>query len=239
MNAFFNRFTPINGLLAVSLLTVFQIVAFTAKADIPPAELGISADEPLPPEQAFVLSTSVIAADMVRAQWDIVDGYYLYRDKIKFISNSPDISVQEAVFPKGKIKVDEFFGEVETYRGKIAVDIPIVRTGGSQTLDLTVVSQGCADIGLCYPPQKQQVSLSLPVLAAAVGEAVTEQEPPSDSLSPLNALKKLGDSLGLTSNEEEFLPGDQVFIFSAEAQNGNLIKARWDIRDGYYLYRDK
>ncbi len=229
MNAFFNRFT---------LFTSLLFLVFTAKADIPPEELGINADEPLPPEQAFVLSTSVIAADMVRAEWDIVDGYYLYREKFKFISNTPDISVQEAVFPKGKIKKDEFFGDVETYRGKVAVDIPIVRTGSAQTLDLTIVSQGCADIGLCYPPQKQQVSLTLPALAAAVGET-EPAEPVSDSLSPLTALKKLGDSLGLSSNEEEFLPGDQVFIFSAEAENGNLIKARWDIRDGYYLYRDK
>jgi len=233
MNAFCNRFTPIIGFL--SLLTL----VFIAKAEIPPEELGLSADEPLPPEQAFVLSTSVTAADMVRAEWDIVDGYYLYREKFKFISNTPDVQVQDAVFPKGKIKVDEFFGEVETYRGKIAVDIPIVRTGGAQTLDLTVVSQGCADIGLCYPPQKQQVSLTLLPLPTTVSAAPAENQPESDSLSPLKALKKLGDSLGLSSNDEEFLPGDQVFIFSAEAENGNLIKARWDIRDGYYLYRDK
>ncbi|MGD8593459.1 MAG: protein-disulfide reductase DsbD [Gammaproteobacteria bacterium] len=249
MNAFFNRFTRFNGLSIVSLFTkvfltkaflttVLLTTAFTAKADIPPEELGIGADEPLPPEQAFALTTSVTAADMIRAEWDIVDGYYLYRKKFQFISNTPDISVQEAVFPKGKIKKDEFFGEVETYRGKIAVDIPIVRTGSTQTLDLTIVSQGCADIGLCYPPQKQQVSLTLPPLTAA-GADVAEAEPPSDSISPLTALKKLGDSLGLSSNEEEFLPGDQVFIFSAEAENGNLIKARWDILDGYYLYRDK
>ncbi len=240
MNVFLTRFTPLASLLTSGLLAISLFATgLVAKADIPPEDLGISADEPLPPEQAFALSTSVTAADMIRAEWDIVDGYYLYREKIKFISNTPEISVQEAMFPKGKIKVDEFFGEVETYRGKIAVDIPIVRTGSTQTLDLTVVSQGCADIGLCYPPQKQQVSLTLPALAAAAVSDASVSEPASDSISPLKALKKLGDSLGLSSNEEEFLPGDQVFIFSAEAGNGNLIKARWDIRDGYYLYRDK
>jgi thiol:disulfide interchange protein DsbD len=235
MNALSKRFTVFSTLSVV--FTTFLTLTCPASADIPPDELGLNADEPLPPEQAFVLSTSVTAADMIRAEWDIVDGYYLYREKFKFISNTPDISVQEAVYPKGKIKSDEFFGEVETYRGKIAIDIPIVRSADAQTLDLTIVSQGCADIGLCYPPQKQQVSLNLPPLPAAASAAA--EESPNDSGGPLSALKKLGDSLGLSSNEEEFLPGEQVFVFSAEAENGNLIKARWDIRDGYYLYRDK
>ena len=126
MNAFLNSFVPFARLFTGSILTVCLLTSvFPVAADIPPEELGLSTDEPLPPEQAFVLSTSVTAADMIRAEWDIVDGYYLYREKFKFTSNTPDISLQEAVYPKGKIKVDEFFGEVETYRGKIAVDIPI------------------------------------------------------------------------------------------------------------------
>jgi thiol:disulfide interchange protein DsbD len=235
MNALSNRFTVLSA-FAVFFTTLFTL-SLPAQADIPPEELGLSADEPLPPEQAFALSTSVTAADMIRAEWDIVDGYYLYREKIKFISNTPEVKLQGAVFPKGKIKVDEFFGEVETYRGKIAIDIPIERPASAQTLDLTIVSQGCADMGLCYPPQKQHVSLDLPPVPAEV--VSTAAEPPSDSSGPMAALKKLGDSLGLSSNEDEFLPGDQVFIFSAEAEDGNLIKARWDILDGYYLYRDK
>jgi len=241
MNAFLNRLACFR--FPVALISTLLAMSLTARADIPPQDLGINADEPLPPEQAFVLSTSVLAADMVRAEWDIVDGYYLYREKFKFTSDTPDISVQQAIYPQGKIKMDEFFGEVETYRGKITIDIPIVRTGGAQTLDLSIVSQGCADIGLCYPPQTQKVSLTLPpqpeVQAVQPVADTASNESQSDSGGPLAALKKLGDSLGLSSNEEEFLPGDQVFIFSAEAQNGNLIKARWDIRDGYYLYRDK
>ncbi|WP_455203503.1 protein-disulfide reductase DsbD, partial [Kaarinaea lacus] len=179
------------------------------------------------------------AADMVQAQWDIVDGYYLYRDKIKFISNTADVSVEPAVFPKGKIKHDEFFGEVETYRGQIKVDIPIVRSGASEVLDLTIVSQGCADIGICYPPQKQQVSLTLPPLPATASGSIAASAEESDSISPLSALQKLGDSLGLSGDDDEFLPPDQVFIHSADVDNGNLITARWDIKDGYYLYRDK
>jgi len=224
MNAFLTRFSLIFSLLALS---------FIAQAEIPPDQTGITDDEPLPPEQAYPLSTSATAADMVRAEWNIVDGYYLYREKFKFTSNTPGITLGDPVFPPGKMKHDEFFGNVETYRGKIAIDIPIVRSGDTNTLDMTIVSQGCADIGLCYPPQKQQVSLTLPPLPGAAS-AQTD-----GSGGPLKALKKIGDSLGLTSSEEEFLPGDKVFIFSAEAQSGNVIKAHWDILDGYYLYRDK
>lgn len=223
MNAFFTRFSLLFCLLAMS---------FAAQAEIPPNQTGITDDEPLPPEQAYPLSTSVTAADMIRAEWNIVDGYYLYREKFKFTSNTPGVTLGEPVFPAGHMKHDEFFGNVETYRGKVAIDIPIVRSNDAKTLDLTIVSQGCADIGLCYPPQKQQVSLTLLPLPGA-------SAPTESSGGPLKALKKIGDTLGLSSNDEEFLPGDKVFIFSAEAESGNTIKAHWDILDGYYLYRDK
>ena len=194
-----------------------------------------TSDEPLPPEQAFVLSTMVIDADMVRAEWDIVDGYYLYKEKFKFSSASPDISLEEASYPKGKIKEDEFFGKVETYRGKIGIDIPLKRMGNADNLELNIVSQGCADIGICYPPQRQQVSLKLPVMPA-----LSTADAANDSgMNPMAALKKLGDSLGLGGSDDDFLQVDQAFAFTAEVENGNQLTARWDIADGYYLYRDK
>jgi Thiol:disulfide interchange protein len=60
--------------------------------------------------------------------------------------------------------------------------------------------------------------------------------------SPVFAAREsaLGESLGFGSpSEEPFLRPDQAFIFSTEAIDGNAIAARWQIADGYYLYRDK
>ncbi|WP_455208270.1 protein-disulfide reductase DsbD [Kaarinaea lacus] len=219
--------------LLIGLFLMFPVYSFAA---VEALDTGIMQDEPLPPEQAFVLSTEVLGADMIRAKWHIVDGYYLYRDKFKFESNTPGITADAGIYPKGKIKQDEFFGKVETYRGDIAIDIPLNRMDDIQTLELTVTSQGCADIGICYPPQKQQVTLNLPALpVTATPESNASGE--SSSFSPLSAIKKFGDSL--LGDEEKFLPVDKAFAFSAEVEDGNTIKASWDIADGYYLYRDK
>ena len=196
-------------------------------------------EEPLPPDQAFVMSAKTLSADMIRAEWHIVDGYYMYRDKFRFDSNTNGISTNPGIYPKGKVKEDEFFGKVETYRGNIVIDIPITRTSDITTLDLTLTSQGCADIGICYPPQKQKVSLTLPPMPAGASAPAASEVASDSGISPISALKKLGDSIGLGSNEGEFLPPDQAFQFTAEVEDGNTIKASWNIADGYYLYRDK
>ena len=49
----------------------------------------------------------------------------------------------------------------------------------------------------------------------------------------------LFDSLGFGDDTNEFLEPDKAFVFSSEVVNGNTIIARWDIADGYYLYRDE
>lgn len=217
------------------LLTLAFLLPLPAFAAVEALDTGIMEDEPLPPEQAFVLSTEVLSADMIRAKWHIVDGYYMYRDKFKFESNSPGITTDQGIYPKGKIKEDEFFGKVETYRGDIAIDIPLNRMGDMQSLEVNITSQGCADIGICYPPQKQLVKFDLPALPKAATSAEAGKD---SSFSPLSAIKNFGDSL-LGGDEQQFLPVDKAFAFSAEVEDGNTIKASWDIEDGYYLYRDK
>ena len=204
-------------LLHLALL-LFPVISFAA---IEALDTGITEDEPLPPEQAFVLSTEVLGPDMIRAKWTIIDGYYMYREKFKFESETPGIVADAAagIFPKGKVKTDEFFGKVETYRGDIAIDIPLKRVGSSNTLQLKITSQGCADIGICYPPQKQMVNLTLPALPA------TSDANEKSSFSPISTIKKLGNSI-LGGDEQKFLPPDEAFAFSAEVENGNLLKAR-------------
>ncbi len=194
-------------------------------------------EEPLMPDEAFALTTSVIDANTVRAEWKIADKYYLYRDKFKFVSETESIRPGTPGFPKGKIKEDEFFGKMETYSKHVAIDIPITRTGTANTLTMKITSQGCADIGLCYPPQTKTVTFDLPPLASAETAVNTTND--SGGFNPLNALKSLGSSLGLIDSDDGFLHPDQAFTFSAEAVNGNTLRVRWDIADKVYLYRDK
>ncbi len=195
-------------------------------------------EEPLPPEQAFVLSVSAPDAQTVRASFIITDGYYLYREKFKFISDSSGATFGTPNFPKGKIKEDEFFGKVETYRNKTVIDIPVERKNFSgDTLHLTASYQGCADIGVCYPPLTQKVSLKLAAASPAV--EAPPAAPLKSSGSAFSALKKFGSSLGLGKNDDPFLEVDQAFAYSPDMIDGNTLAARWKIAEGYYLYREK
>jgi len=115
----------------------------------------------LEPERAFSLSARALDATTVEARFAIADGYYLYRDKLK-LSLEPGALVAAPVLPPGKIKQDEFFGKVETYRGKVVVRVSLAAPAPGATVTVKAESQGCADVGVCYPPQVQKIALSLP-----------------------------------------------------------------------------
>jgi thiol:disulfide interchange protein DsbD len=171
----------------------------------------------------------------VRAEWRIADGYYLYRSKIRFTldgaGNSPGVTLGEPVFPAGQIKDDEFFGRVEIYHGKLTIQLPVTRTGsGPLALSLVAHSQGCAEAGICYPPHRQSVKLTLPATKATAPAAAST---PARS----GTLAKLLPSLGAASDDEP-LPPDQAFSLSAELEGDNVV-ARWAIAPAHYLYRDK
>ena len=121
---------------------------------------AVRAAQPLPPEQAFRFSARAIDANTIEAHWDIAKGYYLYRNKFQFSVQPATIKLGAPKIPAGKIHDDENFGKVETYRDEVSILIPL--THAEDHLTLNVVSQGCADIGVCYPPQPQQASLQLP-----------------------------------------------------------------------------
>jgi thiol:disulfide interchange protein DsbD len=114
----------------------------------------------LPPEQAFRLSARALDPSTIEARFDVADGYYLYRDKLRF-SVTP-MSAEPVALPPGKPKHDEFFGDVEIYRGAVAVRVPLASAAPGRTLTLSAESQGCADAGVCYPPTREQVQLTLP-----------------------------------------------------------------------------
>lgn len=114
-----------------------------------------AADGFLDPEQAFVLQAERAAApDTVTLRWTIAPGYYLYRDRLE-VTAVPAGSAQ-ATFerPPGERKDDPNFGPVEVYHDQVVLR---VRAGGAQALQ--VGWQGCAEDGLCYLPQTQQVAL--------------------------------------------------------------------------------
>ncbi len=120
-------------------------------------------EELLPPEQAFAL-TAWMQGDSVIAEYRIAPGYYMYRERFAFEIEASDTPARfgAASMPPGKIMEDEFFGKMETYRDAVRIRLPIIFDAAAATeLRVKAMSQGCADIGVCYPPQKQALALQI------------------------------------------------------------------------------
>ncbi|MFS8607612.1 MAG: protein-disulfide reductase DsbD [Gammaproteobacteria bacterium] len=174
-----------------------------------------AAQSPLRPELAYPYEVSA-DDDTLRIRFDIVDGYYLYRSKFSFETATPGVRLRPAVFPRGEIHTDEFFGEQEIYRGTFEIAVPYTRTGAAERLELEVGLQGCADIGLCYPPQSWTREVALPP-------------------APVRASSALLPS----ARGEDLLPVDEAFVMNARFDGPNLLTVSWTIEPGHYLYADK
>jgi thioredoxin:protein disulfide reductase len=126
------------------------------------ARAGVAQVEPLPPDQAFRFTARLVDADTVEARFMIADGYYLYRDRIHFAVEPAGAGLAVPRLPAGTVKEDQFFGRVETYRGDVIVRLALKDPKPGQSIVIAAESQGCADIGICYPATVQRVALELP-----------------------------------------------------------------------------
>jgi thiol:disulfide interchange protein DsbD len=119
--------------------------------------LGGSADNVLEPEKAFRFSARALDASTVEVTFAIANGYYLYRDRFKFTAQgNPAVRLGAAELPRGIAHKDEFFGEMEIYRKHVRIRVPVE---GEGRFELHVVSQGCADVGVCYVPMESSASI--------------------------------------------------------------------------------
>jgi thiol:disulfide interchange protein DsbD len=138
----------------------------------------------LPPEDAFSLSAWV-EGDALVAEYQIAPGYYMYRERFDFQIESSDAPARfdVAVIPDGKIKEDEFFGKMETYRDSVKIRLPLLFDGAAaSSLQVKITSQGCADIGVCYPPLKQALAVELASNARIIPTAWVAKKAPAESL---------------------------------------------------------
>ena len=117
----------------------------------------------LPVDKAFVLTSERLESGETQLYWQINDGYYLYQKRLKFDGLPAD---QQPLLPEGESHSDEFFGEQQVYRQGLELKIPAGASG-----QIKVGFQGCADAGLCYPPQTQVVDLGGQSLTGTADEA--------------------------------------------------------------------
>jgi thiol:disulfide interchange protein DsbD len=135
-----------------ALLLALLASAASAQDALPDlaALAGDNAQKFLHPDQAF-RTDAIVAGDQVTVRVTIADGYYLYRNKtaLRLEAGSPRV-LGELEMPAGEPHEDEYFGKQRVFRGAVELG---AKLGGSGPFLLLFQYQGCADAGLCYPPQ--------------------------------------------------------------------------------------
>ncbi len=185
--------------------------------------LSATASTFLRAEEAYRTEAAGDAA-AIQVTFRIQDGYYLYRNRLAFSSETEALLLADAELPKGLPHSDEYFGEQEIYRGVFTVRLPYKRSSDVRSVVVKVRLQGCADAGLCYPPQTRLLTVTLPASAAVATASSTG-----------GLLGRLGVAAG---RAPDLLPADDAFRPSAEIAGQNLV-VHVAIAEGYYLYRDR
>ena len=151
------RFFP-SRLLQACLTLFAALVLLTAGA-------ARAEEEFLDPALAFRFAARMADPQTLEVTYRIADGYYMYRERFGFKADGAALGTPQ--IPPGKVKYDPTFEkDVETYKGLLTIRIPVE---GSGSFTLTATSQGCADAGLCYPPQQHTASLGAGAGGAASG----------------------------------------------------------------------
>ena len=168
----------------------------------------------LDPEMAFLFDATLENPTTVKLTWQIADGYYLYKNKIQV--ELPNIG--EIQFPPAQLKQDPNFGETEVYYQKIELLIPLKQPLSSPT-NLKVSYQGCAEKGLCYPPQIKEKMLSN---------------------SKVDVLASLGKTnKPIIIENQNILDPDEAFKIAADWSDPKLVIINWQIANNHYLYKNK
>jgi len=199
---------------------------------------AVEEGELLEAEKAFAASAKVIDGKTIELRYQIANGYYLYHDKFKFQIEPSDAGLGAAQIPPGKVKQDEFFGKVETHRGQVIIKLPLAHASASMTLKTT--AQGCADVGVCYPPLTQSLKLTVAGIAAPAPAAAAPVAPPPAPKASGGALASLKDfGLSLGGSGEELLPAEEAFKVTLSAKDANTLSLSITPSANVYLYRDK
>ncbi len=151
-----------------------------------------------PADQAFVFDFQQNQHDL-NLNWQVKEGYYLYRKQISITPAQAQVGPLQ--LPAGVAHEDEFYGKSEIYRGQLSVPVAVVQADKGATL--TVTYQGCADAGLCYPPETKVIPLSevkaaaQPAVVPSPSEERTGAKDESGAELPFSALWALLIGIGI------------------------------------------
>lgn len=184
--------------------------------------LPARANEPLPPREAFRLSLTRPDAQSLVVRYRIAPGYYLYQAKFDFRSDTPGVSLGQAAFPPGEPHEDAFFGKQTVFRDEVEIRLPLA-AAPADAVSLTVTSQGCADLGVCYPPEEQ-------VLSVATGATVGDSTGGGGLLAGLLGRRPASSTPGLDASPQMDRPAADADHSDERASDGSQFAGL--LRDG-------
>ncbi len=113
----------------------------------------------LPVREAFKLSLVESSMTSAKVRFVAAEGYYLYRHQFKFKIEPAELAGKPVEVPEGLHKNDQYFGDVQVFYEVLDIDIPL-NNPDNKPLNLAVTYQGCADKGLCYPPETETLAIN-------------------------------------------------------------------------------
>jgi thioredoxin:protein disulfide reductase len=132
-------------------------------------QVTAQAEELLEPDQAFRVGAVATAPDRIEVIFQVHEGYYLYRERMKFaVAAGQPAALGTPDIPAGQIKNDEYFGRQEVYHSDVTARIPVSRGSLDEfVLPVSVTYQGCAELlGVCFPPITKTFNVEMPRASA-------------------------------------------------------------------------
>jgi len=150
---------------------------------------------------------------------DIADDYYLYRHQFSISSKTDAVSLDEPLLPQGTFTTDEFMGDVYVFRDTLVFETPF-SSSYSGPIDIELTFQGCADAGLCYPPE----TISLEALESSPPTAFADWDGADQALSGTEGSddQQISQTVGTNSNTEFSAPQSEDSRFSALLGSASL-----------------
>lgn len=150
----------------------------------------------LPPEEAFQ-SEAWVEGSQIFIRWDIADDYYLYHKQLDVtLEDDQGLTLEQLDFSPTVTHEDEYFGVTEVYYGTTLLAASL---SGEPTVDILTINlhyQGCADAGLCYPPQRTQLQVDLAGLDTSVPpQELTPTATASNQPAPSTGSSQLAEVL--------------------------------------------
>lgn len=137
----------------------------------------------LPVNEAFGIQDTV-ADGVLTLTMRVSPEHYLYKDKLKLqLQDGQTLNI--ANFSRSPTTVDDpEFGQVAVFEQDVVATVPLQGASGQATL----VWQGCAKAGLCYPPQRYAIDLGdaapQKIAPSQPTETAKTSQPPRTNIDP-------------------------------------------------------